>query len=148
VNSPAKQDTETCANPSTAEQPFFFPAGLLGFSSHRNFILVPYRPADGSASPFFVLQAVEDDLSFPLISPHWVVSDYKVAPPPELLTVLGAASPAELSVFVIVTLRERAEEITANLQGPILLNPASRLGLQLVVEQYPLRHPLISPRQL
>jgi len=148
VNSPAKQESETCANPSTAEQPFFFSEGLLGFSSHRNFILVPYRPADGSASPFFVLQAEQDELSFPLISPHWMVSDYKVAPPPELLAVLGAAAPAELSVFVIVTLRERVEEITANLQGPILLNPASRLGLQLVVEQYPLRHPLISPRQL
>jgi flagellar assembly factor FliW len=148
VNSPAKQDTETYAIPSTAEQPFFFPQGLLGFSSHRNFILVPYRPADGSASPFFVLQAEQDDLSFPLISPHWMVSDYKVAPPPELLTVVGAVSPADLSVFVIVTLRERVEEITANLQGPILLNPASHLGLQLVVEQYPLRHSLISPRQL
>jgi flagellar assembly factor FliW len=148
VNSPAKQDSETCAIPSTAEQPFYFPEGLLGFSSHRNFFLVPYRPADGSASPFFVLQAEQDDLSLPLISPHYMVPDYKVAPPPELRSVLGAASPAELSVFVIVTLRERVEEITANLQGPILLNPASRLGLQLVVEQYPLRHPLIGPRRL
>ena len=148
MNSPAKQDTETCTIPSTVEQPFFFPEGLLGFASHRNFFLVPYQPADGSASPFLVLQAEQDDLSFPVISPHWMVSDYKVAPPPELLTVLGAASPDDLSVFVIVTLRERVEEITANLQGPILLNPASRLGLQLVVEQYPLRHPLISPRQV
>ena len=146
MNSPAKQDTETNAIADSAVQRFFFPEGLLGFSSHRNFILSPYRPADGSPSPFFVLQSEQDDLSFPLISPYWMVSDYTVSPPPELLAALGAGSPTDLSVFVIVTLRDRVEEITANLQGPILLNPASHLGLQLVVEHYPLRYPLISPR--
>jgi flagellar assembly factor FliW len=144
VTSPAKQEARSI--PSTAERRVFFPDGLLGFSSQRNFILSPYQPADGSASPFFVLQSEEDDLCFPLISPHSMVADYIIAPPPEALAALRAGSPADLSVFVIVTLRERVEDITANLQGPILLNPASSLGLQLVVEHYPLRHPLITPR--
>jgi flagellar assembly factor FliW len=143
VASPAKQDTEAIAVPSTAERRFFFPEGLLGFSSHRNFILSPYEPADGSESPFFILQAEEDELCFPLISPHSTVSDYALTPPPEALAALRAGSPAELSVFVIVTLRDSVEDITVNLQGPILFNPASRLGLQLVVEHYPLRFPLI-----
>jgi flagellar assembly factor FliW len=144
VTSPAKQEAQSI--PSTAERRFFFPDGLLGFSSQRNFILSPYQPADGSASPFFVLQSQEDDLCFPLISPHSIVSDYTLKLPPEALAALRAGSPADLSVFVIVTLRERVEDITANLQGPILLNPASSLGTQLVVEHYPLRHPLITPR--
>ena len=145
--SPAKQDIDAIAIPSRAERRLFFPDGLLGFSSQRNFILSPYQPADGSASPFFVLQAEEDDLCFPLVSPHSIVSDYTLTPPPEALSALRAGSPADLSVFVIVTLRERVEDITANLQGPILLNPASSLGLQLVVEHYPLRYPLITPRR-
>ncbi len=145
MNSPAKQDMETFAIAPAAEPPFFFPDGLLGFSSRRTFGLSPYRPADGSSSPFFVLQVEDDDLCFPLIPPRLIVADYKVAPPPELLAALGAAAPADLSVFAIVTLRERVEEITVNLQGPILLNPASRIGFQIVVESYPLRHPLIAP---
>jgi len=144
VASPAKQ--ETLPLPSSAEGRFFFRDGLLGFSSRRNFILRPYQPADGSASPFFVLQAEEDDLCFPLISPHSIVSDYTLTPPPEALAELRAGAATELSVFAIVTLRDRVEEITANLQGPILLNPASGLGLQLIVERYPLRCPLIQPR--
>ncbi|MGH8514168.1 MAG: flagellar assembly protein FliW, partial [Gammaproteobacteria bacterium] len=72
--SPAKQEAHSI--PSAAERRFFFPDGLLGFSSQRNFILRPYQPADGSASPFFVLQSEEDDLCFPLISPHSIVADY------------------------------------------------------------------------
>jgi flagellar assembly factor FliW len=145
VASPAKH-IDAYASASGAEPRFFFPEGLLGFSSHRNFLLAPYQPADGSASPFFVLQADEDELCFPLISPHSIVADYKLEPPSDVLAMLGAATPEDLSLFVIVTLRERVEEITANLQGPVLLNPAARLGLQLVAEHYPLRYPLISPR--
>jgi flagellar assembly factor FliW len=46
--------------------------------------------------------------------------------------------------MLIVTVRERLEEITVNLQGPLVLNPSSSKGLQLVVEEYPLRHPLVA----
>jgi flagellar assembly factor FliW len=41
--------------------------------------------------------------------------------------------------------RERLEEITVNLQGPLLVNPVSLLGRQLVLEEYPVRYPLIQP---
>ncbi|HEX9444532.1 MAG TPA: flagellar assembly protein FliW, partial [Candidatus Binatia bacterium] len=111
----------------------------------RHFILGHYRPADGSVSPFFLLQAKDADLCFPLVSPDLLASDYRLAPPPELLAKLGAAAPEELAVFAVVTLRDRLEQITVNLQGPILLNPASGLGLQFVAEQFPLRYPLIRP---
>jgi flagellar assembly factor FliW len=147
------------------EQEFFFPEGFLGFASYRRFGLSRYQPGDGSSSPFFFLRALEEEasaelvsepedseqvraadeeISFPLISPHLLVPDYHLAPPAEVLTKLGAGSMAELVVLVIVTLRERMEEITVNLQGPLLLNLVSRLGLQLVVEDYPVRYPLLN----
>jgi len=129
---------------TTAGQPLFFPDGLLGFSSYQNFVLSPYQPPDGSASPFFLLQAKDDDLCFPLISPDLLVADYSLALSPELPAKLGAGSTADLTVFAIVTLRERVEEITANLQGPVVLNPAARLGVQVIIERYPLRHPLVN----
>jgi flagellar assembly factor FliW len=132
---------------AAVEQEFFFPEGLLGFSSHRHFVLGPYRPADGSPSPFFLLQAKENDLCFPLISPDLLATDYRLAPPPEQLAKLGAGSMADLIVFAIVTVRDRIAEITVNLQGPILLNPVSGLGFQLVAEQYPLRYPLIQSQE-
>jgi len=126
------------------EQEFFFPDGLLGFASCQRFGLSRYQPPDGSESPFFLLRAKEEDLSFPLISPRLLIPHYQLSPPSEVLTRLGAGSMVDLVILVIVTLRERLEETTANLQGPLLLNPISRLGLQLVVEDYPVRCPLLA----
>ena len=134
------------AGENTAQE-FFFPEGLFGFATPRYFTLSAYLPPDGSPSPFFLLQSNEDDLCFPLISPDLLIADYKPEPPSELLAKLGAGSSADLAPFAIVTLRDQMEEITVNLQGPILLNPRSRLGLQFVVEQYPLRYPLLTIRQ-
>ncbi|MBI3304565.1 MAG: flagellar assembly protein FliW [Deltaproteobacteria bacterium] len=134
------------ALPVGREQEVFFPEGLLGLPSFRRFVLSRYRPADGSDSPFFLLQGKEEEISLPLIEPQRLVPDYHLALPVEVLTRLEAESPADLAVLTIVTLRERLEEITVNLQGPLLLNLASRLGLQLVVEHYPVRSPLLTPR--
>jgi flagellar assembly factor FliW len=150
VTDPEKQDGGKSVVPSASaavEEEFFFPEGLLSFSSHRHFVLSPYQPADGSPSPFFLLQAKEDDLSFPLISPNLLATDYRLSLAPELLAKLAAGSMADLVVFAIVTVRDQLEQITVNLQGPILLNPVSHLGFQLVAEQYPLRYPLINPQE-
>ncbi len=122
---------------------FFFPEGLLGFASCRRFMLERYRPLDGSPSPFFLLHSLEEDLSFPLIPPHFLVPDYQPFLPSEVLTKLGAGSGADLILMAIVTLRERLEDITVNLQGPLLFHPLPRLGLQLVLEGYPVRYPLL-----
>ncbi len=45
--------------------------------------------------------------------------------------------------LLIVTVRERAEETIVNLQGPLIINRVSLIGMQLVVEKYPSRHPLL-----
>ncbi|HEY2990931.1 MAG TPA: flagellar assembly protein FliW [Candidatus Binatia bacterium] len=149
MNSPQKHAADRSSIATlAADDQFFFPEGLLGFSSHQNFTLSPYQPGDGNESPFFLLQAKDDDLCFPLVSPHLVVSDYQLQPAPELLAKLGAGSATDLTVMVTVTIRDRLEEVTVNLQGPILLNPVSHLGLQFVIEPYPVRYPLINPRQI
>ena len=124
-------------------QEFFFPEGLLGFSGHRRFTLSRYQPVDGSDSPFFLLQSTENTLSFPLISPRLLVTDYQIFPTATTLVKLATDTMDDLAVLVIVTLRDRVEEITANLQGPLLLNPLARLGMQFIAEQYPVRHPLL-----
>jgi flagellar assembly factor FliW len=128
-----------------ADREFFFPEGVLGFATPRYFTLKPYLPPDGSASPFFLLQARDDDLCFPLISPALLTPDYDLSMPPDFLAKLGAALPEEVATFAIVTLRDRVEDITVNLQGPLVVNSRSRLGFQIVAEQYPLRQPLLAP---
>ena len=122
----------------------FFPAGLLGVSSCHQYRLERFKPDDGSDTPFFMLHALGQDLSFPLIHPSSISLDYQFPTSAELLSTLGAGSPDELIPLLIVTIRDRVEDITVNLQGPVIINPKSSLGLQLVIENYELRHPLLT----
>lgn len=128
---------------SLDEQQLLFPVGMLGFPVSRRYRLERYRPEDGSESPFLTLKCLDQDLSFALIHPRSLGLLYRVSVNDEMLDLLSAASAEQLSALLIVTLRERIEDITVNLQGPLIINPASSLGLQLVIEHYPVRYPLI-----
>ena len=127
----------------TGAQVFRFPTGLCGLPTCHTFALSRYQPEDGSPSPFYVLEEQRGDLSFFLISPFSIVKEYPLEIPPALLTVLLAQESSELVSLAIVTLRARLEEASVNLQGPLVINPQSRLGLQAITENYPLRFPLV-----
>ena len=129
---------------SVIDQKVIFPAGILGFPESRRYQLKRFDSGDGNESPFLLLSSLDQDLSFPLIHPDCITKDYCVAVWPELLRSLQADSEQDLIPLLIVTLRGRVEQITANLQGPLLINVASRLAVQLVLEEYPVRHPLVA----
>jgi len=122
-----------------------FPTGLLGFADCRRFTLSRFKPGDSHPSPFLVLSSLDQKLSFLVIQPDFVATDYAVPCFAELLRSLGADSAAELLTLLIVTVRERIEDITVNLQGPLVLSTRSRVGIQLVLEEFPLRHPIVFP---
>ena len=122
-----------------------FSTGLLGFANCRRFSLRRFEPGDGHESPFLVLSSLDQELSFLLIQPEFVSADYSVPCFAELLQSLGADSAAELLTLLIVTVRERIEDITVNLQGPLVLSTRSHVGIQLVLEEFPLRHLLVFP---
>jgi len=127
------------------EQQLLFPVGILGFPESRYYRLQRYRPDDGSESPFFTLNCLDQDLSFAVIAPRSIGLEYRVPVNDAVLDAVSAVSTEKLSTLLIVTLRQRIEEITVNLQGPLVINPASSLGLQVVIEHYPLRYPLLQP---
>jgi flagellar assembly factor FliW len=121
---------------------FYFAAGLLGFPMCRQYSLEPFNLGDGEASPFLILNCLDQELSFPLIHPDSIRLDYSFPINEGLLTALEAESKEQLTVLLIVTVRDRLEDITLNLRGPLIVNRSSSLGLQLVLEEYPLRYPL------
>jgi len=41
--------------------------------------------------------------------------------------------------------RDSVDAVTVNLQGPLVVSPISLRGIQLVIENYPLRYPLLLP---
>jgi len=142
-NSAAAREFEVPFAEDVAAKEFFFPTGILGFPMCRRYRLEPFRPLDGGESPFLLVCAVDQELTFPVIYPASIGLDYPFPVNSELLAALAAKSQTELMPLLIVTVRDRLADVTLNLQGPLILNTQSLRGTQLVLEDYPLRHPLL-----
>lgn len=128
--------------PDDVQRDVVFPDGLLGLSHCQRFVLSAYKPEDGSTSPFFLLQCRDEDLSFPLIDPRLFLADYSFTVAPEVLAYLEATAVTELATLAIVTVRDQMENITMNLQGPLVMNFNAGVGLQFILEHFPVRYPL------
>jgi flagellar assembly factor FliW len=116
---------------------FEFYPGLGGFEDHHRFALI-IEPD----SPVEWLQSMSNqDVCFPLVAPESIVTDYTFELPDPDATALGASSADDLIVRIVLTVREPVEETTANLLAPLVLNTATRLGRQLVLQDsdYPIR---------
>lgn len=119
--------------------------GLLGFSNARLYAVLE----DEISSPFKWFQSLEvESLAFVTIDPQLAVSDYKIALAEEHMKKIQANSLEELSVMVIVTITKDIKDVTVNLQGPLVINMAASLGIQLVIPDgdYSTRHPLFGDR--
>ena len=124
-----------------------FPSGLIGFSEDRRFVI----REDEAASPFRWLQAVDNQvLAFVMIEPHVSVSNYELELTQENLRKLKAESIQDISVFVLVTMAKKMEDVTVNLQGPLLFNLEKRIGLQFIIQdgKFSTRYPLFGDKIL
>ncbi len=117
-----------------------FPAGLLGFSSFKTYALL--QPDKKGA--FFWLQSVEaPELAFVVTDPSLWLKDYQVPIRREQMEELSLDKIQAGQVFVIVNKYDQA--LTANLQGPLVVNVSTRRGLQLVLadRRWTTRHEII-----
>ena len=116
------------------------PAGLLGFARFSRFALL--QPDDRGV--FFWLQSADSpDLAFVVTDPALWVPGYSVPLRAEQAQEIGLVNPADAQHFVIVNRRDRS--LTANLQGPLVINAAARRGLQVVLadRRWSTRHELV-----
>ena len=127
------------------DQIITMPSGLIGFSEDRRFVI----REDEAAKPFLWLQSVDNHaLAFVMIEPHFSFSNYELELTKETLKKLKAEKTEDLSVFVLVTMAKSMEDVTVNLQGPLLFNPEKKLGLQFIIPEgkYSTRHSLFGEK--
>lgn len=106
-----------------------FPEGLLGFEKFKDYALL-----DAAQKPFFYLQSMEvSELAFVLIDPFLFRPDYSVDADDALLSSVGIERPEDALVLSIVTVPADGSPITANLMGPLIVDRASRRGVQAVM---------------
>jgi flagellar assembly factor FliW len=120
-----------------------FPEGLVGCHDWKRFVLLVDDDTDG-ALPVAVLQSLDDaTISLFVTDPALVEPAYTAA--------LSAADRAELDLLgdespvVYSTLTVGGDGwLTANLLGPLVINPRTRRGKQVVLTDsaYTTRHPV------
>ena len=123
------------------EQILDFPQGLLGFPEEKKFALMEYKPD----SPFYFLQSLADpDLTFLMINPFAFFNDYEFDMDDALMAEIGVTADNPPTVFNIATVKDKIEQMTINLAGPVLVNLRERKAAQWVIEktQFPTRYPL------
>ena len=105
-----------------------FPYGIFGFENFKHYVLL-----DAQQPPFYWLQSEEVvEIAFVLIDPHIFRPDYVIETDGNELGEIGIQSKEDLLDFAIVTVPDNPAQMTANLQGPIILNRKTRVGRQLI----------------
>jgi flagellar assembly factor FliW len=107
-----------------------FPEGIYGFSEEKSFFLFKEK----EESPFYWLQSVEnEDLAFVIMEPNVIIKNYMPSILRQDLEHLKVESLEQCKIFAILTIPENhPEEMTINLQGPILINFKEKLGKQVI----------------
>jgi len=120
-----------------------FKDGLFGFEDVKKFIVLDEKEPE---SPFKWLQAVDvPSLAFVIIRPIDFLREYTLSISDSELIAIDAKSPENLLVFAIVTIPGDPSLMTANLQGPIIINSESMKGRQAISmnDKYHVRHSIL-----
>ncbi len=113
------------------------PEGLVGLPHLRQWILLDM----GAGLPLKWMQSVNDgNFGLPVTTPDFYDQDYAPRLPEETLRGMGG-SVADMVTLIITTVHPGGERLTGNLAAPLLVQPATRRGAQLVLDdqRWPLR---------
>lgn len=119
-----------------------FTDGLIGFPDEKEYIVMEHR----SDSPFMWLQSVsKPDLAFVIMNPFQVFPEYLKDISQEEENTLKPDNNETVMIFAIVTIPNgKPEESTLNLMGPVVIDPVTNKGKQVILANsgYSHRHPI------
>ena len=118
------------------------PEGLFGFEDYKKYALI-----DSEYKPLLLMQSIdEQNLSFYIIDPFLFCNDYEVDVEDKILKKIDLSDPSDVCVMSIVTLPAKGNQVTANLQGPLIINRKNNKCLQVVLgdEKYTTKFDIIS----
>ena len=104
------------------------PEGLFGFEQFTKYAIV-----ESEYDPFLWLQSIEDsNLAFLIVDPFLICGDYETDIDDEMLKKIGITKPEDIIIMTIVTVPGDGSPITANFQGPLVINKANKQCMQVV----------------
>ncbi|HET7488082.1 MAG TPA: flagellar assembly protein FliW [Acidimicrobiales bacterium] len=106
-----------------------FEGGIPGFREARRFALV--QVGDG---PFGVLRCIDQPgVEFVVVPPMFFFADYEPEIDDDSAADLGLTGPDDALLLVVVNVADDIARSTANLLGPIVINPETRRGAQVIL---------------
>ena len=103
---------------------------ILGFEKLRTFCLIEVD----ELKPLLWFQSTEDEaISFLVINPRLLVPDYGIKINSNEIKELNVEEVSSVETYTVVTVPEDNQEISVNLQGPILINTENNRAKQLVL---------------
>jgi len=124
------------------KQKVSIPQGLFGFEDYIDYVLL-----DSDNQPFLWLQSVDEkEIAFILINPFLFRKDYEANITNEELAEIGIKSSESALIFVIVTIPQDGGPMTANLQGPLIINKENMTGMQAILSdaKWKTRHDIMA----
>ncbi|MCR4579337.1 MAG: flagellar assembly protein FliW [Treponema sp.] len=105
------------------------PDGLFGFETYTKYALV-----DSDYDPFLWLQSCEDpNLAFLIVDPFLISSDYETDIDDDYLAKIQVTKPEDIIIMTIVTVPHDGGAITANFQGPLVINKKNKKCVQAIL---------------
>ena len=130
---------------ASAVRPVSLTEPLPGFPRHRDYVLVA---ADATGLLRWLQSVDPRGPRFLVVPPGPFVPAYAPRLPGALLTELDLEDAAAAELHCLVTVPDGdVHAATANLRAPLVVNPATGRGRQLVLTEggHPIRHPLGRP---
>lgn len=111
------------------EEIITFSDGLFGFEDIKKYIIFQME----EDNPLMWMQSIEEgSLAFIIIRPFEFNPSYSLQLSDNDVEELGLTSPDDSDIFGIVVVPEDPSKMTANLQGPIVINRVLKKGKQVI----------------
>ncbi|MCR5046500.1 MAG: flagellar assembly protein FliW [Treponema sp.] len=105
------------------------PEGLFGFEDYKNYAIF-----ESEYAPFMWMQSTDaPSLAFLIVDPFLITDDYELDIDDKALAKIGISNPAEVCVMAIVTIPANGSPVTANLQGPLVINRSNNKCMQVIL---------------
>lgn len=103
---------------------------ILGFESLKRFCIIEVE----DMAPFFWLQSLENEaVAFILVNPVIFWPEYRINIISREIAELCVERVESVETYVLVTFGSEPRDMSANLQGPVLINTENNLGKQLIL---------------
>lgn len=122
------------------EKVLYFPDGIYGFEGDKRWIL---KDLDPNLPSFHWLQSLDDgDVALVVVDPFIFRPQYFPQLPEQEIAKLKLNSIENAIFLSIVVIPEDIQNMTANLQAPLVINPDNRIGRQIITTspEYERRH--------